>query len=463
MLFNSLIFLIFASLFFLLWSFFQPKNHPRWIFLIVTSLIFYGWWDWRFIFLLIGCSLFNFYAAILIKNRQQHRKPILVAAIIGNVGVLALFKYLGFITSNLNALGLNLPIVRLALPIGISFYTFQGISYVMDVYKGIVPPTKNFFHFFAYLSIFPHLIAGPIIRASQLIPQLAEARKATDEELWAGCKLIVYGFFKKVVIADRLGVIVDLAFRQKYDVASGLYWWIIITFFAIQIYCDFAGYTDIARGLAKLMGYDFPINFNFPYFSKSIQEFWTRWHITLSNWLRDYIFYPLLQRKMTPLNAHISMVITMLVSGLWHGAGWTFIIWGGIHAFFFSIEQLTRWPKKFKRTGIGKGLSTIVTVIAVWIAWVFFRSYTIQQAVGILGKMFHSVLRTDFQIPKFTILVAIPLFIAVIMEFISFYKLNDKMKSWGSYKYIEIIAVALALVAVIYLRGKTQTFVYFQF
>jgi len=461
--FNSLIFLLFAALFFIVWPIVRHGNHSRWIFIIVASLVFYGWWDWRFIFLLTGCGLVNFYAGLFIQKFQRYKKTILILSIFGNLGTLALFKYLGFFTRNLNALGLDIPIITLALPIGISFYSFQGMSYVIDVYKKVVEPTKNFFHFFAYLSIFPHLIAGPIIRPSQLLPQLAIARKATDPELWEGFKLIVYGFFKKVVVADNLGLLVNVAFMQKETVQSSSYWWAIITFFAIQIYCDFAGYSDIARGLAKLMGYEFPVNFNHPYVSRSLQEFWSRWHISLSTWFRDYVFFPLLQRKITPLNAHISMGITLLLSGLWHGAGWTFIIWGGLHAAFFSIEQLTRWPKKLKKSGIGRILSTLLVLFLVWIAWVFFRAESLEQAVSILKVMLNPTLTGFYPMIMFTIITAIVLFLAVVSEIAVFLKINEKIKNLKYYWILEIIFVAFALTAVFYLRGKVQTFVYFQF
>jgi alginate O-acetyltransferase complex protein AlgI len=461
--FNSLIFLLFAALFFIVWPLVRRGNHSRWIFIIIASLLFYGWWDWRFIFLLTGCGLVNFYAGLLIRKFQRYKKTILVLSLFANLGILGLFKYLGFFTRNLNALGLDIPVVTLALPVGISFYTFQAMSYVIDVYKGTVEPTYNFFHFFAYLSTFPHLIAGPIIRPSQLLSQLAEARKATDPELWEGFKLIVYGYFKKVVVADNLGLLVNVAFRQEGTIRSFPYWWIIITFFAIQIYCDFAGYTDIARGLAKLMGYDFPINFNHPYISRSLHEFWSRWHISLSTWFRDYVFFPLLQRKVTVLNAHISMGITLLLSGLWHGAGWTFVIWGGLHAVFFSVEQLTRWPKRLKRSGFGKVLSTLIVLFLVWIAWVFFRAETLDQAVAILKVMLNPTLAGSFPFRRFTIIHAIVVFLALTSEIAVFLKINEKIKKMKHYWIFETVGVALALTAVFYLRGAEQIFIYFQF
>lgn len=463
MLFNSLIFLLFAALFFIIWPFVRGGNHSRWLFIIIASLVFYGWWDWRFIFLLLSCGIVNFFAALLMRKFQNHRKAFLVSALIANLGILGLFKYLGFFTRNLNALGLNIPIINLALPVGISFYTFQAMSYVIDVYKKTVEPASNFFHFFAYLSTFPHLIAGPIIRPSQLLPQLMEGRRATDPELWEGFKLIVFGYFKKVVVADNLGLIVNLAFMQKEMVQSSLYWWIVISFFAIQIYCDFAGYTDIARGLAKLMGYDFPLNFNHPYISRSFHEFWTRWHISLSSWFRDYVFFPLLQRRVTVLNAHISMGITLLLSGLWHGAGWTFVIWGGLHAIYYSIEQLTRWPKKLKRSGFGKVLSMLIVLFFVLIAWVFFRADSLAQAVSILKVMLNPTMSGPLPLRRFTIITALVLFLAVTSELAVLLKINEKIKNIKYYWILEAVLVALALAADFYLRSRGQLFFYFQF
>jgi len=469
MVFNSLIFFIFAGMFFLIWPTIQKYKNPKWIFLTIASMVFYGWWDWRFLFLIIFSGLIDFFAGLATEKFWHKRRLFLILSLCGNLGSLAAFKYMGFLTRNLSGmadflnLGVDIPVVQLVLPIGISFYTFQSMSYTIDIFKGDLKPTRNVFHFFAYLSLFPQLVAGPIIRASHLLPQLAVGKRATDNDIWEAVKLIAYGFFKKVVVADNLGVIVDLAFSSSAPVQSMPYWWAITTFFAIQIYCDFSGYSDIARGLGKLMGYDFPVNFNHPYISSSLQEFWQRWHISLSTWFRDYLFYPLLQKKVTPFGAHRSMWITMVVSGLWHGAAWNFVIWGALHAFYFSIERITNWPKKLSKIQGGKGISTVIVIILVWISWVFFRSRSFGQAIGILEIMFNPLKMTGFSIARFTTITGFVLVLAIIREFGAYFKIDEKMRLLNMYPAIETIAVAFTLVACVFLRGTGQMFIYFQF
>ncbi len=467
MLFNSLVFLIFAVLFFAIWPSIQKFRNPRWIFLVIASLIFYGWWDWRFIFLIIFSGLIDFFAGLMIEKKPERKKLYLIISLVGNIGSLALFKYLGFFTQNIAALadafGGSFPVIRLALPIGISFYTFQSMSYTIDIYKGSLKPTHNIFHFFAYLSLFPQLVAGPIIRASHLLPQLEEERKASDEQVWEGIRLIAYGFFKKVVVADTLGVIVDVAFSEAQMVTSAPYWWAVMTFFAIQIYCDFAGYSDIARGLGKLMGYDFPLNFDHPYISRSLREFWTRWHISLSTWFRDYVFFPLLQKRVTKFNAHKSMWITMLLSGLWHGASWNFVIWGALHAFYFSLERMTNYPKKISKMPGGKHFAAFITIVLVWISWVFFRSGSFAQAGEILSVMLNPFAASAHPIPRFGIIPKFILTLALLREAGAYAGLDEKFRESRLYKYMDPVLVGLALAASVFLRGTGQVFIYFQF
>jgi len=469
MLFNSLAFLAFAVIFFLIWQVIKNYRQPRFVFLIIASFIFYGWWDARFILLIMFSGLIDYLAGLAIEKYTSRKRFFLVLSICGNIGSLALFKYLGFFTSNLKVLsealglGLDIPVLRLALPIGISFYTFQSMSYTIDIFRGNLKPTKNIFHFFAYLSLFPQLVAGPIIRASHLLPQLNKTRNPTEKQQWEGIKLIVYGFFKKVVVADHLGLIVDLAFRDPHPIQSAPYWWIIITFFAIQIYCDFAGYSDIARGIGKLMGYDFPLNFDHPYISRSFQEFWTRWHISLSTWFRDYVFYPIFQRKITVANAHIAMWITMLLSGFWHGAHWNFLIWGGLHAFYYSVEQITRLPKRLSKIKGGRLLSTIIVLILLWISWIFFRASSLNQAMEIMGIMLNPFNTADFEIERFTIIIGIILFVAILREILAYIGFDKMIKQYKYYEILETVLVAFALVGSVFLRGTGQVFIYFQF
>ena len=303
MLFNSLVFLVFAALFFGLWPLIKPRRNFRYLFLVTCSFVFYGWWDWRFLFLIIASGLLDFFSGMGMVAHPKAKKFYLALSIMGNIGSLMVFKYSGFFADNLSALlsllGLDLelragiPSFVLILPVGISFYTFQSMSYTIDVYKNQLKPTRNVLHFFAYLSLFPQLVAGPIIRAADLLPQLAENRSTTEQQRWEGLHLIVHGFVKKVFIADNLAYFVTEAFTNPIHSESYLFWWVIMTAFAFQIYCDFSGYSDIARGLAKWMGYDFMVNFNHPYIATSLREFWSRWHISLSTWFRDYVYIPL--------------------------------------------------------------------------------------------------------------------------------------------------------------------------
>ena len=286
MTFNSLIFIVFALFFFVVWPFVKKHSNARWGWLVLASFFFYGWWDWRFLFLIIGSGILDFYCALLLNRVSSpwSRKFVLILSLLGNIGSLAAFKYSGFIAENLDAFfatlgyhstfAVSIPDFMLILPVGISFYTFQSMSYTIDVYRREITPTSNILHFFAYLAMFPQLVAGPIVRASDLLPQLKNDNDVSEQDRWDGTKLILFGFFKKMVIADTLAQKVNAAFDSPYPNSSSLFWWLIISAFAVQIYCDFSGYSDIARGLARWMGYRFPLNFNHPYTAKSLSEFW---------------------------------------------------------------------------------------------------------------------------------------------------------------------------------------------
>jgi alginate O-acetyltransferase complex protein AlgI len=342
-------------------------------------------------------GLIDYFAGYGIDRFPSRRKLMLVFSIIGNIGSLAIFKYSRFIAQNIDALsgalGItarlspSIPIFLTSVPVGISFYTFQSMSYTIDVYRGQFRATKNILHFFAYLSLFPQLVAGPIVRARDLLPQLARLKKPTAQQKWEGLQLVIQGYFKKVVIADNLAPIVNAAFGATALQSSTPFWWLMVTMFSIQIYCDFSGYSDIAIGLAKWMGYDFALNFNHPYISKTLREFWGRWHISLSTWFRDYVYIPLGGSRVSKIKYYRNIWLTMLISGLWHGASWTFVVWGAFHALSLSIERYFRWPDKLMERKIGAFLSTIITLTTVWIAWVFFRSQSIDQAWTIIGHM----------------------------------------------------------------------------
>jgi alginate O-acetyltransferase complex protein AlgI len=470
MLFNSFIFLIFAALFFHIWPIVYNKKNTKWIALTVASFIFYGWWDWRFLFLIAFSGLIDFYAGMGIRKYPKRKKLLLILSIAGNVGSLMVFKYLTFLLTNLHNVaeslssGFSIPIVQLTLPIGISFYTFQSMSYTIDIYRGKMEPTTNVFHYFAYLSLFPQLVAGPIIRAAHLMPQMEETRRPTDTQIWEGIKLIAYGYFKKVVIADQLAQVINLAFANNTPTPSAPYWWLITTLFAIQIYCDFSGYSDIARGLAKWMGFEFPLNFNHPYIAKGIRDFWSRWHISLTTWFRDYVFLPLGGAWKGRPSGLMNLWITFLLSGLWHGAAWNFVIWGGLHALYLTVEELTKWPRKLRRKPGGKIIATLFVIVQVWIGWVFFRAESLGQALDILKIMFNINMLSFVIVPKFNFMIQSIVLIAIAREFLYYFGVDGKFeKKEKVYPILETVLVGLAVLAIIFFRGPGSAFIYFQF
>lgn len=327
------------------------------IFLTIASFFFYGWWDWRFVFLLLFTGLIDYFAAIGITYFPKYKKLLLISSLLSNIGTLLLFKYSGFFSENINQLlgtSFNSQINNffLIIPVGISFYTFQCMSYTIDVYNGKFKPTKNVFQFFAYLSMFPHLVAGPIIRAKEMLPQLIGERQPLKEDRWEGFRLIVKGCFKKMVIADNLVPIVATAFNSSIIPVSSAFWWGAVIAFAFQIYYYFSGYSDIACGIARLMGYSFPDNFNHPYSSTSLREFWGRWNISLSTWFRDYVYIPLGGNQRNKCRSYINMWITMVISCLWLGASWTYVVWGVLHALYLSIERILKWPTQKNQTNL---------------------------------------------------------------------------------------------------------------
>ncbi len=479
MLFNSLIFLIFAFLFFSLLPFVNKlKNNYRWLFFTIASFIFYGWWDWRFLFLIIGSGLIDFYAGKLIVKKPKYKTLFLVLSLIGNLGSLAAFKYSTFFAENISLLlshfGIiidlksKIPEFMLILPVGISFYTFQSMSYTIDIYRNRLKPTNNILQFFSYLAMFPQLVAGPIVRARDLLPQLTRVKKVSNIENWNGLKLILIGFFKKVVLADNIAPLVNYAFNDSNTAHSTIFWWIAIIGFAFQIYFDFSGYSDIARGLAKWMGFHFRINFNHPYISTSIKEFWTRWHISLSTWFRDYVYIPLGGSRKGKIRSHVNMWITMIVSGFWHGAAWTFVIWGALHAFFLSLERIFKLPKRFLKIPGGKILALILLLFQVMIAWVFFRAESFHQAVNIIKYLLNFNFSIDFDVNKNWFINGI-FYISVGILIEAYYFFNIKKWSYNLNmnsvyrKIIEPAYLIILISAIIFLRGKGQEFIYFQF
>lgn len=376
--------------------------------LIVASYIFYGYWDWRFCFLLAFSSLANYTAGLWIDrlNDAGRRKAILVVAVVINLGLLGYFKYTGFFIESVNdaaySLGLEreLPFLEIILPVGISFFTFQGISYVADVYRRVLPASHSVLDVLLYISFFPQLVAGPIVRAQIFLPQIEKPADPNRVFASIGITLILIGLFKKVVIANYLATeMVDFVFYDPFfygpiDLLLAVYG------YAIQIYCDFSAYTDIAIGVALLLGFRFQKNFNQPYRAQSIQDFWRRWHISLSSWLRDYLYIPLGGSRVGPGRTKVNIMITMLLGGIWHGAAWTFLFWGFLHGLGLTVERaLGGGRSTTKRSVWQKVLATILVFHFVCLTWVFFRAEDFATALTYLGGFANVSAPVEFATP----------------------------------------------------------------
>jgi D-alanyl-lipoteichoic acid acyltransferase DltB (MBOAT superfamily) len=364
------------------------QRHRRawtaWI--LLASYVFYGWWDWRFVFLLIASTVVNHVLALAIfrSTTIAARKTFLALAVGFDVGLLAYFKYAGFFASSADNLIGTSWLVTVTLPVGISFFTFMAISYVVDTYRGEVVPA-SFSRFAVFQAFFPHLVAGPIVRASELMPQLESPRDPRRVDNSRAFFLIVSGLFLKVVIANHLSThIVDEVFAAP-NRASSLEVLVAIYAYAVQIFADFCGYTNIAIGIALLLGFQFPQNFNSPYSAVSLQDFWRRWHMTLSRWLRDYLYIPLGGSRKGTFATYRNLMITMLLGGLWHGAAWTFVAWGAIHGIGLCIERAVGWRPTTRRA---QWFGRLLTFNVVCFAWVFFRADSFGRAWQILRRLF---------------------------------------------------------------------------
>ena len=373
--------------------------HPqRWrVFIVTASFVFYAAWDWKFILLLGFSVVWNWIAGLAISRAATPagRKSLVALAVAVNLGLLGYFKYYNFfISSGTNALavvGLDLPfsVRTIVLPVGISFFTFMGISYVVDIYRGTLKPV-TFGHFAAYLSFFPHLVAGPIVRGSELLPQMETPRDPRRVDTARGFYLIATGLFKKVVIANYLAThIVDAVFgapnqHSSLEVLVGVY------AYAVQIYADFSGYTDMAIGLALLLGFKFPQNFDSPYAAVSVQDFWRRWHMTLSRWLRDYLYFPLGGSRKGAWRTYFNLMATMLLGGLWHGASWTFVVWGGLHGTGLAVGRYRREHglSNESPTGLVLWRRRFLTFQFVCFAWIFFRADSFERAWQVITQLF---------------------------------------------------------------------------
>ena len=400
MLFNSLQFIVFFPIVIALYFLIPYKK--RWILLLAASYYFYMCWKVDYIILIIASTVIDYICSNKMSklNNQKSKKPWLIASIISNLSILFGFKYFNFFSENIQLIFNNynifyeMPFFNVLLPVGISFYTFQTLSYTIDVYNNKTPAQKHLGVFAVYVSFFPQLVAGPIERSNHLLPQFFKEYDFSYVRVKSGLEKMLWGFFKKIVIADNLAILVDGIYNNV-DSYSGIALIIATIFFTFQIYCDFSGYSDIAIGTAKVMGFELRENFKRPYFSKSIREFWQRWHITLSTWFRDYVYISLGGNRVIKWRWQYNILITFLLSGLWHGANWTFIIWGALHGFYLITALILSKPKEkifIMITNISpltnKIVDVFLTFILVAFAWIFFRANSLSDAIYVITNLF---------------------------------------------------------------------------
>ena len=409
MLFNSFNFLFFLPIVFVLyWHVFQRNLRWQNLFVVAASYVFYGWWDWRFLLLIVFTSLCSYGSGLLIdhcfqRDEQKIAKWWAGLNIVVNLLVLGVFKYFNFFADSFQTvmagigMTIDAPTLHVILPVGISFYTFQALSYTIDVYRQQLPATRDVVAFFAFISFFPQLVAGPIERAANLLPQFQNHRSFDYTKAVDGLRQMLWGFFKKLVVADNCAVAVNNIW-ESYTDQSGLALWIAAFLFTFQIYCDFSGYSDIAIGCARLFGINLRRNFDVPYFSRNIQEFWHRWHISLMTWFRDYVYFPLGGSRCGKWMTVRNILIVFFLSGLWHGANWTFVLWGLYHGMLLSLLFIIGSGAKYKDIvadgrrlpSLKEGGQMIVTFIMVFIGWIIFRAENISQLAGIGSKLFSS-------------------------------------------------------------------------
>lgn len=480
MLFNSLEFLIFLPIVFLLyWFVFRGRRWQN-LLVVVASYVFYGWWDWRFLLLIALTSLCSYGSGRFLEHYEgQRRKQQLISAlnIVLNLGILGVFKYYNFFVENLDALFGTIgwhsdwATMNIILPVGISFYTFQALSYTIDVYKKKLPATHDIVEFFAYISFFPQLVAGPIERATNLLPQFQRQRHFDYAKAVDGMRQMLWGFLKKMVVADNCATVVNDYYPQ-YSELPGITLLLLGILFTIQVYCDFSGYSDIAIGCARLFGFNLMRNFNIPFFSRSVPEFWRRWHISLTSWFRDYVFFPLGGSRCSRWKTVRNVYIVWGISGLWHGANWTFVCWGLIHATLLVIYTLLGINTKYKNIvaydrylpSIKETLQMVLTFLLFAMSMIVFRAENMGQAVDYLtamvtNKFFDATMLQGKQ----------PLCFALLLLSVEWLQ-RDKLHALQftdikpfKYRFVRWSVYYVILLVIFKYAGSSQTFVYFQF
>ena len=473
MLFNTTTFLIFFSIVYPTYLLLRRHHRAQNAMLLVASLVFYGFWDWRFLGLLAGTTSVDYVVAQKIRDTEDRRrkKAFLLVSIALNLVVLGFFKYFNFFaesaTALLHAFGMKADSITLsiALPVGISFYTFQAMSYVIDVYRGDLEPTRSPLDYALFIAFFPHLVAGPIQRPVVLLPQVARPRTLSWDQIHAGVFLILWGYFQKVVVADNMAQIVNPIF-DTYRKHEGLDVIFAALAFTFQIYSDFSGYSDIARGLSKLMGFELLVNFKLPYFAINPTDFWLRWHVSLSTWLRDYLYIPLGGNRLGPLKTYRNLFLTMLLGGLWHGAAWNFVLWGAFHGLILVVYRLVDrhphhedpWsiPLAWLRVPPEMLLMFTLTVIG----WILFRARSLDQAVQMVHGLGFKPSADSAELARQLAFFTVPLIAAQIWQ----YKARDLLII-PKQRPLVLALIYGALLAAIVAFGvrESKEFIYFQF
>ena len=476
MLFNSFEFILFFPIVTFLFFVFPYKY--RWMLLLVSSCIFYAFFKWEYIFILLFTIIIDYYAGIWIgKSQGVKRKWALTISLIANIGVLVLFKYYYFILDNFNAVSYKInktyydPLWHFILPIGLSFHTFQAMSYTIEVYRGNQKVERNFGIYALYVMFYPQLVAGPIERPQNVLYQFYEKFDFEYDRVKSGLRLILWGMFKKVVIADNLSVFVDQVYGDlgKYQ---GMPLLIATLFYSIQIFCDFSGYSDIALGSARVMGFNLMKNFDRPYSAKSISEFWKRWHISLSTWFRDYLYIPLGGNRVSTSRKYFNLFFVFMISGLWHGASWNFVIWGALHGFYQIMGQLTKnvQTKFFRLFGekLSAALQNMITIALVIFAWIFFRAPKFADAKYVIKNMFAESSHSFMEIIKLIgtqnlIVVLLGILILEVVQWMQSTKdigrwveNRPTWQRWGIYYFFLLFILTYGYF------GEVQ-FIYFQF
>ncbi|NAS30152.1 MBOAT family protein [Flavobacteriaceae bacterium R38] len=483
MLFNSLEFFIFLPIVFILyWFVFKNRLELQNLFILFASYFFYGWWDWRFLSLIFLSTLVDFFVGLKIHNAksQKLKKRWLSVSVIFNVGLLGFFKYFNFFIDSwvelLSVFGVQSGsnwTLQLILPIGISFYTFQTMSYSFDIYYKKLEPTKQFIAFAAFVSFFPQLVAGPIERASSLLSQITKKRIFDYNRCVEGIKLILWGLFKKLVIADGIAPIVDDIFANYHDYSAST---LImgVTFFSFQVYGDFSGYSDIAIGTAKLFGIELKSNFKFPNFSRNVAEYWQRWHVSLSTWFRHYLYIPMGGSRVSKAKSVRNIIIIFVVSGFWHGANWTFIFWGALHALFYIPVFLMGRNRIYMGNVVGENtwfpsikeiFQLLSTFILVTFSRIFFRSESITDAFGYLQKIINDFSYEAYNHPLGYRMIDYYILIALFVIYEYRIRKDERAPFKFKSKVVRFVIYSIVILGILlfYDSGFDRSFIYFQF